>query len=293
MEAPRPAALHAHLLAALPSATASLSRVLQAMLDDPGACAQLTVTDLARRAATSEATVVRTARALGFAGYPQLRLALAASAVAGTAPPALGLLTGTLTDADDPAHVVATLAAVEAEAIAATARTLDVAALSAAADAVAGARVVDCCGIGASAVVALDLDHRLGRVGVVCRPRTEGHAALVSAAGLGPGDVLVAVSHSGRTADVVGAAREAAARGATVVALTSTAASPLTAAASHVLLAAGRETAYRAGSMASRTGSLLVVDCLYVTVVQRLGEPARQSLERTYRAVTGPVDRNR
>ena len=156
----------------------------------------------------------------------------------------------------------------EAEAIAATARTLHVEALSAAADAVAAARVVDCCGIGASAVVALDLDHRLGRVGVVCRPRTEGHAALVSAAGLGPGDVLVAVSHSGRTADVVGAAREAAARGATVVALTSTAASPLTAVATHVLLAAGRETAYRAGSMASRTGSLLVVGAILVWAIE-------------------------
>lgn len=288
MEVPGPAALHAHLLAAIPSASASVSRVLQAMLDDPGACAQLTVTDLAHRAGTSEATVVRTARALGFAGYPQLRLALAASAVEGTAPPALGLLSGTLTETDDTAQVVATLAAVEAEAIAATARTLDVAALSAAADAVAAARVVDCCGIGASAVVALDLEQKLARVGVVCRPRTEGHAALVSAAGLRPGDVLLAVSHSGRTPDVVRSAREAVARGATVVALTSTAASPLAAVADHVLLAAGRETAYRAGSMASRTGSLLVVDCLYVTVVQRLGEPARQTLERTYRAVTAP-----
>nr|WP_276610888.1 MurR/RpiR family transcriptional regulator [Kineococcus siccus] len=278
-------------MAAIPSATVSVARVLQALLEDPGACAQLTVTGLALRTATSEATVVRTARSLGFAGYPQLRLALAAAAVDGARPPAPDLLTATATS--DPAQVVATLAALETEAITATARTLDVTALTAAAEAVARARVVDCCGIGTSAVVALDLDAKLARLGLVGRPRTEGHAALVSAAGLQAGDVLVAVSHSGRTPDVVGAAREASARGAAVVALTGTASSPLASAADHVLLAAGRETALRAGAMASRTSSLMVVDCLYVSVAQLLGEPARRSIERTYRAVTAPAHRDR
>nr|WP_276612143.1 FAD-linked oxidase C-terminal domain-containing protein [Kineococcus vitellinus] len=254
-------------MAAVGSAPASVARVLRVLLDDPAGAAQLTVTDLARRTGTSEATVVRTARSLGFPGYPRLRLALAASAAAG-APAAL--LTGTLDDGSDLATVVATLAAVEAEAVAATARTLDVAALAAAADAVAGARVVDCYGIGASGLLAAEFDHKAARVGLLTRLRTEAHAALVSSALLGAGDVALVVSHSGRTRAVVAAARRAAANGARVVALTSAPASPLAAAADHVLVATGRETAYRAGATASRASSLLVLDCLHVAVAQPL-----------------------
>lgn len=284
MTAPEPAHLHAHLLAAAPSATASGARVLQVLLDDPAGAAQLTVTDLARRTATSEATVVRTARALGFAGYPQLRLALAA---AGAHREPAALLTGSPADSTDLATVVATLAAVEAEAVTATARTLDVAALAAAADAVGTARVVDCYGLGASGLLAADFDHKAARIGLLTRLRTEGHAALVSSALLVPGDVALAVSHSGRTPDVVGAARQARERGAHVVAVTGSPGSPLTAHAHHVLLATGRETAYRAGAMASRAGSLLVLDCLYVAVAQRLGPAATAALRGTYRAVEG------
>ena len=284
MTAPEPAHLHAHLLAAVPSATASGARVLQALLADPAGAAQLTVTDLARRTSTSEATVVRTARSLGFAGYPQLRLALAA---AGAHHEPAALLTGSLEDTADLATVVATLAAVETEAVAATARTLDVAALAAAAVAVHDARVVDCYGIGASGLLAADFDHKAARVGLVTRLRTEGHAALVSSALLGPGDAALAVSHSGRTPDLVGSARQARERGATVIAVTSSPGSPLAAAADHVLVATGRETAYRAGAMASRASSLLVLDCLYVAVVQRLGPAATAALRGTYRAVEG------
>lgn len=280
-----PASLHAHLLSALPTATASGARVLQELLEDPAAAAQFTVTDLARRTSTSEATVVRTARSLGFAGYPQLRLALAAAG-AGHEPAAL--LTGSLADSADLPTVVATLAAIETEAIQATARTLDVAALDAAADAVHTARVVDCYGIGASGLLAADFDHKAARVGLVTRLRTEGHGALVGSALLGPGDVALVVSHSGRTVDVVRAARQARERGATVVVVTSSAGSPLAGHADHVLVATGRETAYRAGAMASRASSLLVLDSLYVAVVQRLGSAGTAALQRTYRAVEEP-----
>lgn len=282
---PEPAALHGHLLAGLASATASAARILQVLLDDPAGAAQLTVTGLAARTRTSEATVVRTARSLGFAGYPQLRLALAASAAGPAAPSAQ--LAGGLDRSTDVATIVATLAAVESEALAATASTLDVRALTAAADAVAAARVVDCYGIGTSALVAQDFDHKASRVGLVTRVRTEGHAALVSSTLLAAGDVALVVSHSGATPDVVTAARQARDAGATVVAVTGSAGTPLARQAHHVLRATGRETALRAGAMAARTSSLLIVDALYVAVVQRLGDPADAALQATFRAVDG------
>ncbi|WP_435862679.1 SpoIIE family protein phosphatase, partial [Streptomyces luteogriseus] len=59
-----------------PSMTRSMQRIADMLLNDPSGCAALTVTGLAERAGTSEATVVRTALLLGYSGYRDLRLAL-------------------------------------------------------------------------------------------------------------------------------------------------------------------------------------------------------------------------
>src|ERR1041384_6096685 len=67
----------------------SMQRVAEAVAKDPAGCAALTVTGLAELTGTSEATVVRTARILGYPGYRDLRLALArlaARPAAGGAP---------------------------------------------------------------------------------------------------------------------------------------------------------------------------------------------------------------
>lgn len=288
---PEPVSLHARLLTTLTTLSAAspaVARLLEVMLADPAGASQLTVGGLAARASTSQASVVRAARAVGYPGYPQLRLALAASAV--RRPPArpADRYLGLIADHDDMDRVVSTLAELETEALDATAATVDRRVLEMTADRLAQARVVDCYGIGASSLVALDLDQKLSRVGVVSRARVEAHAALTSAALLRSGDVVVAVSHGGRTPAVLEATRTARRGGATTVAVTSDSGSPLASVAEHVLFVAGRETPYRAGAMASRTSCLLVVDCLYVAVIQRLGDPARRALDATHRAV-GPA----
>ncbi|GAA2912531.1 hypothetical protein GCM10020221_05340 [Streptomyces thioluteus] len=74
---PPPAALAAKVRTLAPSMTRSMQRVADALVADPAGTAALTVTALAERTGTSEATVVRTARILGYPGYRHLRLALA------------------------------------------------------------------------------------------------------------------------------------------------------------------------------------------------------------------------
>lgn len=87
---PAPAALAAKVRTLAPSMTRSMQRVAEAVAGDPAGCAALTVTGLAELTGTSEATVVRTARLLGYPGYRDLRLALAGLAAqqqSGRAPP--------------------------------------------------------------------------------------------------------------------------------------------------------------------------------------------------------------
>lgn len=280
----RPPDLAARVRAVLPSLSPSEARIAQLINADPAGVAALTVTRLAERAQTSAATVVRAARSLGFEGYPQLRLALAAhggSVHSGNGVP----LGAEITASDPPALVLAKLAAFESEQIRATSELVDPVALSKVVTLIGAARRIDVYGIGASGLVAQDLTQKLCRIGLDCRAHPEHDAAIVSACLLGPLDVAIGVSHSGANPGTVQPLALARKAGAATAVITGDSRSALAHEADHVLVTAGREFGFRSAAMASRTGQLLVVDGIFIGVAQSL-PGALSALQHTYEALT-------
>ena len=270
--------------ALLPSLAPAERRVAECVLADPAGVAASTIGSLARQGATSETTVLRFCRAIGLAGYPALRLALAAEA--GRNGGGIGHdVTGDIAADDDLDKVVAKIAFADARAVEETADQLDLDTLHDVIDAVVAARRVDVYGVGASGFVALDLQQKLHRIGRVAFAWTDPHVALTSAALLTPADVAVAISHSGATRDTLDALALARRSGAVTVAVTNFPRSPLARVADHVLTTAARETTFRSGATASRLAQLTVIDCVFVGVAQRTYEATQRALDLTHDAV--------
>ena len=267
-----------------PSLTPAEERVATKVLADARLASDLTITELAQAASTSETTVLRFCKRLGLRGYPQLRLALAAE----SAMPREQRMAGSDISADDTIDdIIDKVAAVDSSAVEETAQQLDRVALKAAADAVARATRVDVYGIGASAIVGTDLQQKLHRIGVISFAWNDPHIALTSATLLTRQDVAIGISHSGATAETIESLAVAHRRGATTVALTNFPLSPLALAADIVLTTAARETSLRSGATASRIAALTVVDCLYIAVAQRDLPRARKAVVDRRRAVAG------
>lgn len=278
-------ALAAKVRTLAPSMTRSMQRVAETVAADPAGCAALTVTALAERTGTSEATVVRTARLLGYPGYRDLRLALAGLAAHQQSGRAPALTTDIAVD-DPLPDVVTKLAQAERQTLADTAAALDTGQLAAAVSAAASARRIDVYGVGASGLVAQDLVQKLLRIGLVAHAHSDPHLAVTNAVQLKAGDVAVAITHSGSTRDVIEPLRVAFERGATTVVITGRADGMITQYADHVLAtASARESELRPAAMASRTGQLLIVDCLFVGVAQRTYETAAPALAASYEAL--------
>ncbi|MDR6974652.1 DNA-binding MurR/RpiR family transcriptional regulator [Streptomyces sp. 3330] len=282
---PDPAGLAAKVRTLAPSLTRSLRRVAEAVVNDPAGCAVLTVTGLAELTGTSEATVVRAARLLGYSGYRDLRLALAGLAAQQRSGRAPALTTDIAVD-DPLADVVAKLAEDERQTLADTAAALDTGQLEAAVTAAAAARRIDVYGVGASGLVAQDLVQKLLRIGRVAHAHSDTHLAVTTAVQLAPGDLAIAVTHSGATRDAIEPLRVAFERGATTVAVTGRPKSAVTQYADHVLATStARESELRPAAMSSRTSQLLVVDCLFVGVAQRTYATAAPALAASYEAL--------
>ncbi|MBA3310903.1 MAG: MurR/RpiR family transcriptional regulator [Nocardioidaceae bacterium] len=274
------------LRALLPSLAPAEQRVARRVLEAPGAVAAATISRLAADCDTSETTVVRFCRAVGFTGYPALRLTLATEL--GRAERAGGLARSVSSDigpGDDLDQVVEKIAFADARAVEETAQQLDIDALHQVVDALVAARRIDIYGVGANAFVGLDFQQKLHRIGRVAFAWGDPHVALTSAALLGPDDVAVGISHSGATQDTIDALAQARRNKVTTVAVTNFPRSPLASIADHVLTTAARETTFRSGATASRLAQLTVIDCVFVGVAQRTYATTQHALEVTHDAV--------
>lgn len=270
----------------MPNLRPAEQRVAEFVLADPAGVSESSITAVARRCQTSETTVLRFCRAIGLGGYPDLRIALARAAQweeSGRAPG--HPTTGEIGPGDSLADVVAKITHADQCAIADTAAALDLGMLEKAVAAVAEARRVDIYGIAASGLVGADLHHKLHRIGKISFIWSDPHLALTSAAVLEPGDVAVGISHTGTTVDTVDALREARGRGATTIAITNFAGSPIADHADLLLTTASRETTFRSGAMSSRIAQLALVDCLFAGVAQRSYDQALTALESTFAVV--------
>ncbi len=253
-------------------------KVGAAVLSDVRRAVDESIASLAQRAGVSEPSVTRFCRAIGCLGVRDFKLKLAQSLVVGELylnadavpePP----------DTDAPAYWSPILADARG-AIREVERQLSPAAVQAAAGAVAAARQVVTFGLGGSAaILAEETQFRLFRYGVNVACCPEAYFMRMTAATLGPDDVVIAISASGRTAELIEAVNLARGYGATTIAITATA-SPLSDAVEHPLCVTVAETQDTLTPTSVRFAYLAVVDLLSAATGYTLGPRARESLRR-------------
>jgi len=272
--------------ALIPSMPPSEKRLAESLLADPEAFSTLSINEVADAAGTSTTTVVRFYRRLGFTGFKDLKHDLAQETLrASLLVQSVPATASDIAPDDTLEQIVAKVARDETLSISDTADVLDTGALAQAVTALAQADRIDVFGVGASAVVGIDLQRKLSRIGRTAITWPDAHTAWTAAAVLGPRSVAVAISHSGETMDTVEFLRLARAAGSATVAITNVPDSSITREADVALYTAARETPFRSGALGSRIAQLMVVDCLFIGVVQADYTASVAAIHSTYDAV--------
>jgi DNA-binding MurR/RpiR family transcriptional regulator len=269
----------------IPSFHASEVAIAEAILQNPDEAAGMNITQIADRSNTSVASIVRFCKTLGFKGYPEFRMALIGQLSRQVAQGTDLHLDGGITVDDSAAEVIRKIAYADALAIKTTAERLDVEVFTKTVDVWDSASTIGIIGFASSAYVALDLQLKLNRLGKRSVAWSDLHTALTSISILKKGDVLVAISHSGTTLDIIDVITEFKEKGITIVLITNALRSPATAIADLVLFTSARETTLRSGATASRIAQLTVVDCLCVSLAQRNWSGTKVALDESRAAV--------
>lgn len=264
----------------------SIQRVAGAVLARPQIVLELTITELAHTCHTSETTVVRFCRTLGFSGFSPFKLRIAAELATESVRNEGPALDGTdILATDGLAEIVAKVTAAETLAMRETAAGLDLEVLREVIDRIATAGSIVLYGVGASGLGADDLAHKLQRIGrsAICDHDTDN--AITLAALLRSDGVAIGFSHSGRTRATIDFLRVARDGGATAIAITNGKRTPIVSGTDLVLHTAVRETALRSGAMASRIAQLTLVDYIFVGVAQASYDDSVEALRVTREAI--------
>lgn len=262
-------------------------KVAEVILHDPQQATRFSIAALAQAAAVSEPTVNRFCRSFGANGYPELKMQLAQSLASGAA-----YVSRAVSADDGPEAYTRKIFGSTITSLDSACQSLDPQHVSRAVDLLIQARQIHFFGLGASASVALDAQHKFFRFNLAVSAHSDVLMQRMIASVAHTGDLFVIISYTGRTRELVEVARLARENGASVLGLTA-AGSPLARASTLSLDIPLPEDTDIYMPMTSRIIQLTVLDVLATGVTLRRGvdfQPHLRKIKESLTASRYPAD---
>ncbi len=238
-------------------------KIADVLLNNDKSVPSMFIGDFAQLCDCSVATVTRFSKKLGFNGFPQLKIALAREKD-------FSPVGENITAADTAAEVFAKICNDIYGSLERTKKSINADELQKCCEAVISADKIFIFGLGNSASVAQDAAHKLFRLGKDSTAYTDNHMQAIAATHTGKGSLVIGVSHSGKSKDIVEALKLSRENGATTVAITSLGNHPLKKVSDIVLNTVSEETNYRILGLSSRIAQLAIIDAIYSYLVCHL-----------------------
>ncbi len=240
----------------------------------------LPITEFAERVGVSEATVVRMCKKMGFRGFQELKITLAMEKIQ-----PVKTVHQAVQEGDNLETILKKVFSANIRAMEATLNILSIKELERAISAILSARQLQIYGVGGSGPVALDAQHKFMKTGIPTVAYIDSHMQAMSASILEPNDVVIGISASGSSKDIIDALTLAKKRGATTIGITHYAKTPMDKVLDIKLSVSSEETFYRTESTSARIAQLSIIDALYIGVALRRLDKTIENLKLTREAI--------
>ncbi|AGH81003.1 DNA-binding transcriptional regulator HexR [Psychromonas sp. CNPT3] len=255
-------------------------KVAEVIIASPQVAIRSSIATLAKMAEVSEPTVNRFCRRLDTKGFPDFKLHLAQSLVNGTP-----YVNRNVDENDGPEAYTAKIFESTMACLDVAKNTLDTNLVNRAVDVLTQANKISFFGLGASSSVAHDALNKFFRFNIPVSCFDDILMQKMSCINSGEGDVIVFISHTGRTKALVEVAHLARENDAFVISLTALN-SPLAHESNLVLSMSVPEDTDIYMPMASRIAQLVLIDVLATGFTLRRGSKFRENLKRVKKGIT-------
>lgn len=211
----------------------------------------LSITELAELIGVGEATVLRFCRKIGYKGYQDFKLAMAKE-------PALNSIE------NHELSYIDKLYEMMIKSLENTKHLLDDLEIKHGCALIEQTNNVYVYGVGSSGLSAREASSKFLRVGKHIEAITDSHFQAINSATLSQEDVVIAITITGSTIDLLDSVKIAKERGCKIIAITSYIKSPITKYADVVLLTSGKENPLEGGSLSAKMSQLFMIELLCI-----------------------------
>ena len=226
---------------------------------------------------TSPASVVRFSRTLGYEGFQELKLEIAKTQNQDEEK----IIDDIIEKGDTIEEVVQKVANQGINTINNTVSLLNIDDFERAIEEIKKAKNIYLFGVGASAIVAMDLQHKLLRINKIAIFHLDANIQLAMSVHAKKGDLAIGISYRGRSKDVNNSMRKAKENGACCISITKYGNNPLADLCHINLRVPNVEKELRVGAIASRMAQLMVTDILFLGIAKDDFEEVEEYLKAT------------
>lgn len=235
-------------------------KAIDFLLYNPEKISSMTVAEYAKQAGCSEATIVRCSKKIGYKGFPELKRDFSASSIKESS-----VEYGNISSSDSPDQILKKVFESSITALTDTLNILNYEEVVKAADCLIKADKIAFTGVGDAGIVASEAQQRFARVGKHTYYSPDPDTQLIYASQLKEGDVLLAISHSGRTKPVINTVKTARNKGAIIISITNFPVSVLTKKSDIVLQTAAFSQTEDGEVISKRLTSLCIIEGLFLS----------------------------
>lgn len=266
------------------SLTKTEKKIAATVLASPELFSQSSLSELAQQLDVGEATFIRFCRTLGFRGFTDFKLELAIE-LATREKQNHSLLDTDISPTDDAPSIASKLQSAMNNVITETVNLLDFDTLNAVVQQMITAKRIFLFGVGSSGITAEEAKNKFMRIGLQVDSTANNHFMYMQAALMTQHDVVIGISHSGYSKEVIESLHIAKKNQATTVALTHNLRSPITQVADYVIINGNRQGQLQGDSIGTKIAQLFVLDLIYTLIVQVGEDKATKMKQKTVNVI--------
>lgn len=242
-------------------------KIAEYILEDPERIKNLTTYEIAKNCDTSQASIVRFSKKLGFSGFPDFKLSLSQDIGNRKAESHVNIMHEELKSTDSFEIIGKKVATENIRAVNNTYEITDFNELEKAVKAINNARKIMLAGVGFSGIVARDLYFKLMELGKVASFENDSHMQLSYLSTMNENDILFVISHSGKTLELFNLTKVAKNKGIKIITLTSVANNPIRELGDIKLSTVEMKSDFRATALSPRISQLTIIDMIYIKLM--------------------------
>lgn len=264
----------------IPSLPRAEKAIAQALLDNPEAILTMNLATIAREAGSSEASVIRFCRHMGYDGFTAMKQAFALALAEGTEVQAEGIDVS-----DNMSTILKKVYQSNVQTLNDTLILANEKKYNDALNALLNAEAIHFFGAGDAQAVCELAYMKFSRLGIPCTAHSDVMLQLVTAGNIKPGDVAIAISYEGRSKNVVQDMRIAKQAGAVTISITKMNKSPLLRYTDISLFIAVNDLTIGRDKVTRRVADQFIMDALYLGYITKKGIDYSKHLRRIQSAI--------